>query len=1062
MAYSSNPRDKKPRKRLSENKRLELEREREFRRRYSQNRDIHFNLFEFVVEPDAANMAAYTIVKTFLETGACQYNPTVIYGPSKSGKTHLLKSLAQGLRKNFPSRNVLYLSGEEYYHRFAYAVRTHSYQKFRNLCRTCHYFILDDFHLLQNKMKSQEDLRHLLDFFERKGVAVIVGSRLPLDNQLAANPKFCAPLVNRLQKGASLQLKPIGVATAMQFCAERAKAYQITAEEETFRVLWDTFPDDFGKFKAMIHRMFKLVSTTPSRKLALPMLDSVRARCQNRRSEVINLDKVLKTVADYYGLKSPDVLRQQRGPQSLTAPRYLAIGLAKTLLQMKPQELRETFGNRSESSIRYALKSLGKDAKLQGILKSLHQQITSPIVGPPHTMQPADDALALAPLIPPLTANEAGTPMVAASDEPPTVAVECEPPRTLATPKVSPAIAVDIPSAKSLLADLPTDPESVQQRARELVDGLRAAGIDVEALFATRLPKAPAARPQPEVRQPLTPATRPSSPTLPPQQEWPSEPTLTPEEQKAIDELEPPQLVSYWPPDEEWPSEPTLTPEEQKAIDELEPPQPEPPENEPTQQQTVTAQPTNKAPGKPHLPAITSVPTIAPSVAPPHVDTPVTQMQDICVQTPTNTQTQAAAQAQVQPQANDASVADGGKDLPPAPDSVVPAAENKAPVKAKKSSEYLFDDEVVARVAAHRRTYSWDESDEKLKWKRLRILKCIIDENKRTRHLEYPKMDWELELEELIKPREPVPQCLGQLFWEWPENPEAPISMGRLEKLPDPPSKQEKGTGNEGSAKTPAAPLTTPWLAEATQKGQAKTDAAAAPAGESYPRMPGAASSWTMPSTDEPYVPPAHLQARHIKPPVEEPIGKQTTGSGQTNQGKPEQHLLLRPKIGSVLSNLPDLPTQHWKPVQKRRRPLTTEETLPPAMREAIRKKEEEQARQEELQRQEALKRQQLAAQQAQQPRDLPDGMRRAMQMYEALHGVDGQPVTAANNAAPTAAAAPASPTTPAPAPESAQPSALSIPEQSCLGNPLWSGMRRAMEMYWQVHAKLPADDKKG
>ncbi len=1043
MAYSTNSQEKKPRKRLSQSKRLELEREREARRRYSQNRDVHLNLFEFVLEPDANNQAAYTIAKSFLEKGTSCYNPVVIYGPSKSGKTHLLKAIAQGLQKKFSEYKIVYMSGEEYYHRFAYAVRNRTYQKFRHMCRSANYFILDDFHLLQNKLKSQEDLRHLLDFFERTGTAVVVGSRVPLDKALAANPKFLAALVSRLQKGASLCLKPVGLNTAVQFCQERAKAYQVEAEDETFRVLWETFPDDFGKFKTMIHRMLKLVATTPERKLTLPMLSSVRARYQNRRSEAINLDKILKTVSDYYGLKSPDLLRQQRGPQSLTEPRYVTIGLSKTILRMKTQELRETFGNRSESSIRYVIKALAKSSKLQETVKKLHNHIVSPIPGPPHELvemtmakNVAPPDVSLMPETPPPDVQCLAeiTPRVMAMLEiPQPEAVPVAPPVAVAVPLAVPvaipvAVAVPVttpqpPQIKTLAKlwknpfdDLPTDLESVRQRARELVEEFRAAGVDLASLLAA-------------------PASDKSQ----------SQPVATPGKRHTEQEELP------------------LTPEEQQAIDELEPPQPE--NMEPEASAHTLSPMTQTLPVSQPQPAVSTSPAVE-TGQPPVSTTP----------------------AQISTQQSQ-------------PEQTVNVGSNE-PAKPEPYWPYLFDATVVARVAAWRPMYTWcDDQNEELKWKRLRLLKATIDENKRTSHIvDYPKMDWQIEWEELTKPREPVPQCLGQLFWEWPENPTALISLGRLDKLPDPPP--EKGaTSNEpgkapsptltnepGKAPTPSPALTTPWLADATQKS--KNEPTSGEAGRSlveqdvYPpiaanKHPGTERdrSAVTGQTGNTYGQPKYGQATPGKQLAETPPGSNT-------QPQQQRHLFLHPKIDRTLANLPDIPKQNWRPVEKRKRRLTTEETLPPAVREEMRKKEEEKLRQAEIrqkewdellrQRQEELRRQlheqpKKATSPSPQPATDTDstahGMRRAMEIYEKLHTSEtvqqAMPTQHIQNTPPATTAGQHPSVQAAQPPDSEETPIFEIPSESCLGHAMNQGMRNAMAMYLKLHARNDFGPKK-
>ena len=71
-----------------------------------------FTFDNFVVGP--SNRFAHSAAIAVSKTPGQVYNPLFLYGPPGVGKTHLLYAIANGIRKNNPNANVVYIKGDQF------------------------------------------------------------------------------------------------------------------------------------------------------------------------------------------------------------------------------------------------------------------------------------------------------------------------------------------------------------------------------------------------------------------------------------------------------------------------------------------------------------------------------------------------------------------------------------------------------------------------------------------------------------------------------------------------------------------------------------------------------------------------------------------------------------------------------------------------------------------------------------------------------------------------------------------------------------------------------------
>ena len=117
-----------------------------------------FTFDNFVVGP--SNRFAYSAAIAVSKTPGQVYNPLFIYGPPGVGKTHLLYAIANGIRKENPDANIVYIKGDQFTNELIDAIKSGRNIEFRSKYREADLFLVDDIQFIAGKESTQEEFFH--------------------------------------------------------------------------------------------------------------------------------------------------------------------------------------------------------------------------------------------------------------------------------------------------------------------------------------------------------------------------------------------------------------------------------------------------------------------------------------------------------------------------------------------------------------------------------------------------------------------------------------------------------------------------------------------------------------------------------------------------------------------------------------------------------------------------------------------------------------------------------------------------------------------------------------
>ncbi|MDR0741007.1 MAG: chromosomal replication initiator protein DnaA [Puniceicoccales bacterium] len=322
------------------------------------------NTFEnFVIGP--GNQMAHAASIAIANAPGKAYNPLFLYGATGLGKTHLMHAVAhQILSKNRKAR-VVYTSTEKFTNEFIQAIQLNTMARFRKKYRSIDVFLLDDIHFLSGKERIQDEFFHTFnELFEAQKQIFLCS-----DRPASEISKLESRLVSRFQWGLVTDIQPPDLETRIAILAKKAKDLKVTLESSVLNYLAEHVSSNVRRLEGALTRVASYMELTKA-KVDIPILkmfmkDLFQDEMANTKPA---LDVIQQKVAEFYGLKTADLLGKRR-PANIAMARQIAMYLSRILTSQSLVDIGLAFGGRDHGTVIYACKSVENMMEQDEVIK---------------------------------------------------------------------------------------------------------------------------------------------------------------------------------------------------------------------------------------------------------------------------------------------------------------------------------------------------------------------------------------------------------------------------------------------------------------------------------------------------------------------------------------------------------------------------------------------------------------------------------------------------------------------------------------------------------------------
>jgi chromosomal replication initiator protein len=335
--------------------------------------------------PSESNEVAY---KLLLETCGIEpqqdrptnalFNPIYLYGGKGTGKTHLLMSAADVLRKK--GLNVIYSRAETFTEHVVNAIRAGEMSAFRQSYRNIDVLIIDDVHLFSRKGATQEELFHTFNTLHIAGKQIILSASCSPQELQLIEPR----LVSRFEWGIVLMLEQLSKEHLEKMIHKKSESMRFPLNHKVVTFLTESFKSPKSLTRALEALVLRSHMNNPAQTFSSTSLTVAIAKHYltdlliEEEKQAITPQRIIQAVSESFGIRTDDFLGKSQNRESVL-PRQLAMYLCRNNLKLPYMKIGDLF-QRDHSTVMSSVKQIEKsvesgDQDILGYVSSISRKL---------------------------------------------------------------------------------------------------------------------------------------------------------------------------------------------------------------------------------------------------------------------------------------------------------------------------------------------------------------------------------------------------------------------------------------------------------------------------------------------------------------------------------------------------------------------------------------------------------------------------------------------------------------------------------------------------------------
>ena len=274
-----------------------------------------------------------------------EFSPLLIYGPTGSGKSHLLEGIVNEYRRRLRRKRCAYLSSEKFTTEFIASLRGGSgLPIFRRRYRDLDIIAIDDIQFFSSKRATLNEFLQTVDHLARAGKQVIVAADRPPIELEGIGSDLAARLTGGLTCPLQYPSFDGRVSIIETVCQQRGFVLPLEVRE----LIAQHMSRDVRRILGAINRLYA-VSVSLKEKVTMHLAQEVLGDLLAFSSIGASITGIEQAVCDFCGVK-PNEIRSASRRKKVCVARMLAMYLARAHTGAAFSEIGDHFGNRKHST----------------------------------------------------------------------------------------------------------------------------------------------------------------------------------------------------------------------------------------------------------------------------------------------------------------------------------------------------------------------------------------------------------------------------------------------------------------------------------------------------------------------------------------------------------------------------------------------------------------------------------------------------------------------------------------------------------------------------------------
>ncbi|MDD4931926.1 MAG: chromosomal replication initiator protein DnaA [Methylacidiphilaceae bacterium] len=320
---------------------------------------------------------AYAAARAVASAPARAYNPVFFYGKVGLGKTHLMQSIGNEIRRLRRSLQVQYVTCEQFTNEFIDAIQKGALLRFRKKYREVDVLLLDDVQFLVGKERSQEEFFHTFNcLFDGSKQIVLTSDAVP-----SAMQTLEKRLTSRFEWGLTAELLPPQLETRLAILRHKMRSLSIAVPDEILSTIAERIQSNVRQLEGALNRVAAFSNLHPEKLTAGQVQVLLKDLFSTNSAQGVTIESIQKQVAETFDLRLADMTSKRRLAH-IALPRMVAMYLSRKLTTCSLAEIGERFGGRDHGTVLHAQRvvaeKLQSEPRFDATLRELIEKLGNP------------------------------------------------------------------------------------------------------------------------------------------------------------------------------------------------------------------------------------------------------------------------------------------------------------------------------------------------------------------------------------------------------------------------------------------------------------------------------------------------------------------------------------------------------------------------------------------------------------------------------------------------------------------------------------------------------------
>lgn len=303
------------------------------------------------------NELAYAASWGVSEKPGLVYNPLFVYGGVGLGKTHLLQSIGNQIKKKFSHKKIKYLTSERFTSGMVLAIKNQNLEAFKTKLKGVDLLIIDDIQFLSGKEKTQEEFFHIFNLLYEGNKQIVLSSDRP--------PKAISSLEERLRSrfegGMIADISSPDLETRMAILKIKTKEKKISLSDKVLEYIATHIKNNIRELEGALNQL-SMSQRINKGSLGIEEAQNILKKVIIKNKKTVDPKKFIQIVAEFYDIKEKDILSSSRR-QEIVKPRQIAMYLLRESFKCSYPFIGRKFRDKDHTTAIYAKQKIEEELK---------------------------------------------------------------------------------------------------------------------------------------------------------------------------------------------------------------------------------------------------------------------------------------------------------------------------------------------------------------------------------------------------------------------------------------------------------------------------------------------------------------------------------------------------------------------------------------------------------------------------------------------------------------------------------------------------------------------------